>query len=518
VGSDSFVFSKTSEFFKNATGHVDRVAKVARDAVKIKTKAHAQRLYKLTRWCLAPAAVGYHLRVMDPKNTTADYNAGLYDEAVYSLLLDILSIDPNDPVREPNSPEGIRARAHARLAAASGGLGITAAKDVATDFYLGSVALTAKLVMRVVGKDSNDDSIEAAKAMPYLETAINDADIKNLNIPLLQNRTAEDIADQPIEGLTHALLKARKPGQLKAVLDAAASPQHKAWTLSCGAEGANWLMADPRTRGLSPLTAAQFTTLARTRLGLAPTSDSIISGTCPHCNKLTDTAGLHPLHCQAKGKGNATGQRTTRHANVKDAIIHALRRTTGDRGRCVINEPVLRDLWQERTGYIYNERDGKDPRGDISVQRANNIIVADLCITHPNTSRAPMADAANEPLVAANRSYDLKQNKYHSRFAIPAGQFVPLIAETGGRLHPVARTFISDYIKDIIGKDRDAWSKDDLNFYNTHLRDILESLSIALAKSVATTLMLPGSVGLDAGDESGSDGGDDRHAPTQPTV
>jgi len=83
-------------------------------------------------------------------------------------------------------------------------------------------------------------------------------------------------------------------------------------------------------------------------------------------------------------------------------------------------------------------------------------------------------------------------NLYYSNFAIPAGHMVPLIAETGGRLHPVFISYMksvieTDLIKD--GSTEVAWTPAVRSIFTSRLHSALVTISIAIARSVAISLI-----------------------------
>ena len=68
---------------------------------------------------------------------------------------------------------------------------------------------------------------------------------------------------------------------------------------------------------------------------------------------------------------------------------------------------------------------------------------------------------------------------------------VPIALETGGRFSDNTRKFIRKYLREeIIGLQKDEdWNPEDRVRYNTHLRELVESVSVALARSVASALL-----------------------------
>lgn len=202
------------------------------------------------------------------------------------------------------------------------------------------------------------------------------------------------------------------------------------------------------------------------------------------------------------------GQRSARHAVTKDAIIAAINRVAKGRGKpgfVAPNEPVYSDVWPYKDGVT-----GTEPRclvrGDIGTTIPGNgcVRVADLVVTHPNVAAKSLAAASRADGVAAEQGFRNKVtglDKFFSRLAGARHQFHPISYETGGRLHPESRLYFEQIVKDIIDTPPEAWSKEDMAFYQASLDAILDAASVALAKSVASTLR----PGLQAGAQHGDD-------------
>ena len=53
----------------------------------------------------------------------------------------------------------------------------------------------------------------------------------------------------------------------------------------------------------------------------------------------------------------------------------------------------------------------------------------------------------------------------------------------------MARRFFQNLVTGLVGGDPKDWTPSEQRFYNSALRDLLDSTSLALAKSVANTLL-----------------------------
>ena len=89
---------------------------------------------------------------------------------------------------------------------------------------------------------------------------------------------------------------------------------------------------------------------------------------------------------------------------------------------------------------------------------------------------------------------------------VPEGDFVPFAVETGGRLDARARAFLASFVCMCIGKPRKEFTKEDLKWYARAMRELLDSVTVAVAKSVATTLLNASRVaGEDVAPEAGEE-------------
>ena len=289
-----------------------------------------------------------------------------------------------------------------------------------------------------------------------------------------------------------------------------ADPQAKALLLSCGAEGAAPLLASAAAYGDSKLTNKELRVLLRLRLGMLPHPGAPSSGICQRqgCGKPVDACGLHHLLCTEKGKGGMQGQRNLRHMRVKTALARTLLRLAREKqlaDAVDTHEPCPSDYWPPEPGYAPSakEKAAKQPRADLLVKGGpNGVQLLDLVITHPNATT--IQKAATVPGAAAQRAGDSKERLYSRRWRVPEGDFAPFAVETGGRLDARARAFLASFVCMCIGKPRKEFTKEDLKWYARAMRELLDSVTVAVAKSVATTLLNASRVaGEDVAPEAG---------------
>ena len=71
---------------------------------------------------------------------------------------------------------------------------------------------------------------------------------------------------------------------------------------------------------------------------------------------------------------------------------------------------------------------------------------------------------------------------------------MPIAVETGGRLHPLARTAFKTFVKTSLGIDPAEPMPPDMAYkYQLAMRTILDSLAVSLAREIAITLLSEGS-------------------------
>ena len=494
VGTAAFVQASLRKAVDCMSKHALDIADVyvagVDDGVKL------QDIFRIMRWCLAPGLINHLLRTTP--TVAIEQQAARFDDAVYAALMKVLSVDAGDANASPATRKGALVVSRAQLLASSGGLGLTSAKDTAPSAFLGSQCLTAHIVKKLLG-DGFDSASDAGIAFPELAAAFADGTLTRANDKL----SLAGLLERPTKRVQKCLGRLARPGNLKAVLDSIEDPDAKAWLLNSGKEGAAFLLAWPTVgRGLSN---AQFDVLLRVRLGLPIVAKLDEPVPCPRCGPTLRAGshvpalhpdGLHVLCCREPGKGGAKGKTTCRHAHANHSLQAGLKRVANRANDedPVRHEPPLRPIWREKPSYTepVNASDRvKNPRGDLAVTIGPNIIVADLVIIHQSVRSCPLASSVEDALVdaAANR----KQNLYNNRFDIPSGQFVPLAVAAGGRFHRATRAFIAKFVGANMptgtASNSAEWSPMIKSLYSSRIRDVANTLSIAVARSVANSLI-----------------------------
>ena len=542
VGSVSYIQTALLEQMDNFKIHLQNVADVihhqSNNSNNDSAKFRAAKIYRLIRWCLAPAMYNYTLRTTSTDHVAP--HAVQYDNLVFNLAMDFLKLPRDHPLRNTSTPQGDLLKDRMHLHAGSGGLGFTSARQTADDARLGNLTLTASLVARILGNKFNA-AVHGPTALPELYTLLNASSTTELKLPALVEVPPESIFMAPIHHLSAKLSHARTETRMLAVANRIESPDAKAWLLSCGGEGANYLMADQSTVAGPLLPNPLFIALTRTRVGLLPIpaaphapdyNGPALKCTRTGCSSDTGLIGLHPLHCRESGQGGLKGLRNLRHNAVKTAVQAGLNKAVGKKVMWGNLEPQLTAYWIDKMldESTANPRDptatttttaastmastttsttgttaaaailpgaspltrGVEhtrPRGDLILFRNGQRVIYDVVITHPHCSHN--SGAASTPGTAAAAAHSDKIKKYTDRFVIPEGEFEPIAVETGGRMHPRTHTALRACIKACLFDldPTDSVPSDQVNKYNCALRVLLDSIAVSLARQVAKALI-----------------------------
>jgi hypothetical protein len=246
--------------------------------------------------------------------------------------------------------------------------------------------------------------------------------------------------------------------------------------------------------------------MLRVRIGLSPTDDTPLHGTCQRKGCKSEHSALHNLYCMEAGKGGLAGQRSARHAVVKDAVITTINDSARRYGHNIFadstKEPVYHEVYELQPGAdlakIKRHLDGKrntvPVRGDIRTAAPNGRSrIGDFVVTHVQLQNRRHAGADNKDNVANGVAYAQKQKELEKYYVLRgAGErhkFYPIAFETGGRLHPSSLKYFEAVTADIINKPEASRTAEDKAFYATTLTSILDAASVALAKSVARSLL-----------------------------
>ena len=91
---------------------------------------------------------------------------------------------------------------------------------------------------------------------------------------------------------------------------------------------------------------------------------------------------------------------------------------------------------------------------------------------------------------AARERYASKIKHYTARFIFPRGRLWPIVLETGGRMHPDSRAHLSELAKGSLGLGPDEKIPGHkVAEFNLHLRILLDTLAVTLARCVTDTLL-----------------------------
>jgi hypothetical protein len=500
VGSPMSVAQALNKHFAESMACLDMVHRAIQSLIN-RRQAPLQGLYKIIRLCLAPAKINHLLRALPTDFLSPHLFA--YDAKIYELTLAILSLSPSNALCDPTTAAGRLTLARARLSAHHGGLGITSASATALSARRGNLAHTAHFLPIILGP-SFDPSTDGEIALPELYKLLPANFASSSGITSLPPTPPVHYFSEPMPKLSRLLNHHDGEAQAKAVLNFIPDAQDRAVFLSGGDDGATFLLTKFASR--QALQSEEFAALARARLGLPATCNTPPPGLCHLCAKPCDTSGTHVLECTAAK--NCTSpcadtlydKPTRRHDRVCSALIHSMsaiaKRELGKNILEIKPEPHMSLFnWGSMANF---SGPLVDARADLSyaLPGGGNVahVVADLTVTHPNASPSLNrggAAAASQPGAAAQAAHAHKYDHYAKRYVLPANSFFPLAIETGGRMHESFKNFLRTFVKrDILGANvGDKLGGADLTKYNLYLRELIEAVEIALAKSVAGALM-----------------------------
>ena len=363
----------------------------------------AQIEFGLFRGCLAYNKINHLLRTCPPAVLAEAIRE--FDDHFQEILEKIL--------RVPLLPED--AWEHASLPTRFAGLGITQTRTVAGAAYMGSCALTYKLVAAMLDVDPAvyvPDGIEELLAQHEASTGVS----YNWERLCTYERVQRLLSDE----LHQAIL-----GRLRT----RSTPRMKNLLLACTmGHSSDWLLTAPIPGLGLTMPSHTFRTALKFRLGIPLFEPGL---TCPVtsrkqpgkvCGEALDIYGDHALCC------HFGTSRVFRHNHLRDILGHAAR---GAGLSAVVIEKK-----NQITG------SSKKP-GDITVQQYHRGFAStafDVTVTHPLQKKS-IDIAMSEAGVAAGDAHDNKLKKHLEDCKKEGLEFVPLAWEsTGGATETVHKT------------------------------------------------------------------------------
>jgi hypothetical protein len=296
-------------------------------------------------------------------------------------------------------------------------------------------------------------------------------------------------------------------------LDRINGAEAKAYFLSCGAEGANAILAYSNTNSLSD---PEFIALIRSRLGLPAHDNTPPPGPCPYCNNYQDGTGIHATHCQKdcaepiKSK-NTLGNESSRHAFVKSTLHRVLGQLAKDAGTAGVidgslDAKAVEPKYENHATLKHPERPltVNDPKkGDVIVHYAPTDgrppmdYIIDLVISSAlPTNSLNEHSATSTRNVSSALAYNRKIDKVEKVWTInPGTTLTPVSIETGGSMDPRTRSHLATFVRKAILLVPDASPNDpspstaDPLTFNSYFTQLLNALSVATAKKVAQSLL-----------------------------
>jgi hypothetical protein len=183
VGTVAFVESELAGLFSEAKGVIDLLGRATASVHSSSNCTSVQGIYKIMRWCMAPAKVNHLLRGLP--STALQHHVREYDKQLYLLLLQLLNV-PASPDLDPNTVKGALLMDKVHLPARQGGLGLGSAAKTADAARRGNLALTASIVATTLAKGGGFDVERDGKTvLPELFHLFDPATINPLGIEAL---------------------------------------------------------------------------------------------------------------------------------------------------------------------------------------------------------------------------------------------------------------------------------------------------------------------------------------------
>jgi hypothetical protein len=499
VGDAEFVQDELRGFFDGIADVCDKIRQLY--LANKHTGNSKQDIYRIIRWCVSPSMTNHVLRALAP--AVIRQHVARFDMAVYRLTLALLDTNDDDELCTLLNADGLLTHDIVRLRASMGGLSIGSAAKTAHQAYLGSLCLVFPLIKTALG--DSFDTAAATGLFPDLARAFSDGSLTA--IKAFEGVTIDTLMGKSVEKAQRALGGASARKAAADILERIVDPKDKAWFLSGREHGATWLSAYGGDFG-HKLTDNQWSTLVRSRLNLVVVKDFDGTDTaCPNCadsatarsepSRRLQRNGTHALTCQQTGQDGARGQRTTRAQYMKQTLIKALKAVArkSDLGSDYLNdkkEPVVTDFYPAKPDVDVTAKN----RADFAVFMKGATFLADAVLTHPNPASHPTSvKKSGAAAAAASRN---KLTSYNNLFDIPVGRLVPFSYETGGFVDPDTLDFIRTFVKYGMAEGDETepeWTPYNRAEYQKRCRSVCDTISIAIARSVANTL-ITGSVAL----------------------
>lgn len=369
-------------------------------------------------------------------------------------------------------------RIHLRIG--DGGLGITDLSKVAHSAYIGSVALTARLIKERGVLDTAAEAfaptatnLAGETAMPGLHAALQQLNM--VRTDELKDLNCTTIWEECLKGVQAKLTAIARAGEAADILNRITDHADKAFFLSgTASEAGAFLTANWSRRGMS-LDNDQWARAVRLRLGIKVLN---IDGerTCPHDGAIINNKGLHTFGCK---HGKLSGRRHMRHKRVQGVLSEMFKSLSTRTGDEVVWEPsVSQDLlWPFKNPGTAPDT-SKDSADLLVRKRADPTEYTAIDLVVRNPSPASFNNAHLQAGIAAEQGWTDKMKSYNNRFSVPVDRLLPLSMEITGRLHPKAKQWLSAYVKK-------GYKADEKILSMFKWREVQERISVALQMVLA---------------------------------
>jgi len=447
----------TDEYIKSQLQAKLQKLKTEADVIKAFPDPQVQNL--MLRWCYAQK-VNYLQRSIPP-DLLIEFLDG-FNALKRDILDSILQTKIDDSTWMQSC-----------LAISDGGLGLQIVQNVSHAAYIASVFECATDLKRVC-PDIFETDIPMIRA--FNNALAQNAHLEGREIPMTyqdvqalhsnQNQNAKPQRDT----LQNKLYELQRPRIVEQFLNSVTDTKRLGWitSLSGDSKSGRWLEVSPKTNDYK-FTGEEFRTQLHHRLFLQQPSYT-------HDSKCTckNTPRLDPLgHHIASGCS-------------KDGTLHKAHDTIKYIFKDMCNYAGLMTRLEEQRCFQTAFADNNQ-RPDLSIfnfPKSKKKVIIDIALAHPVPilgNKVLSRNQAEQPYRAANAKFAAKERKYFNVADANNLEFLPIIFETTGKMHPKTTTFFDTVTSHMARGDASIKAKSVL-FWSARI-------SCAIQKSIANAIL-----------------------------
>ena len=413
IGTDEYVKSQLQV----------KILQLETEAAVIKNFPDTQVQNLMLRWCFAQK-VNYLQRSIPPELLTEFI--GAFDNQKRDILDSILHSKSDDTTWLLSC-----------LNICDAGLGLQLVKNVSPAAYVASVFECSSTLKNICPTIFETDipMIQAFNGSLVQNAQLAGEDIPMTYQDLILLSSTPQKNTLPRDTLQSKLYERQRPYIVKRFLDSVTDTKRLAWitSLSGDSKSGRWLEVCPKTKDYK-FTPEEFRTQLHHRLFLQ--TPSFIPG-----SKCT---------CRNSPPLDSLGHHISSGCN-KDGTLHKIHDGLKFLFKDMCNYAGLMTRLEEQRCFQMAFPDNNQ-RPDISIfnfPKCQKKLIIDIALTHPVPITGSRVLSRNEALIsnrASNSKFKDKVNKYAATAAANNLEFLPIIFETTGKMHPKTATFFDNVI------------------------------------------------------------------------